>query len=70
MAVKKEIQKVKLMVRLDLGNDKFKNMLYSGIDSDANDETLYKAGNAIGRLQPEKVEAVYRYDMQKLSPEG
>lgn len=67
MAVSRNAKEVKLVIRVDEGNDKFKSLTYSRIKVDANDEAVLAAGKAIGSLQPKKVAEICRHDVVALN---
>ena len=67
MAVSRNAKEVKLVIRVDEGNDKFKSLTYSRIKVDANDEAVLAAGKAIGSLQPKKVAEIWRHDVVALN---
>ena len=48
MAVSRNAKEVKLVIRVDEGNDKVKSLTYNRIKVDANDEAVLAAGKAIG----------------------
>lgn len=67
MAVSRNAKEVKLVIRVDEGNDKVKSLTYNRIKVDANDEAILAAGKAIGSLQPKPVSGIWRHDVVALN---
>ena len=67
MVVSRNAKEVKLVLRVDEGNDKFKSLTYNRIKVNANDEDVLAAGKAIGSLQPKTVVEICRHDVVALN---